>query len=116
MFDLLSSVVASAARGWRGAAAFNGDKTRQPEQMLVLYDIEACPYCRVVREVLSELDLDVLIYPCPVGGMRFRPDALDISGVSQFPLLLDPNTGDEILESAEIIDHLYKNYGDARHG
>ena len=114
MFDLLSSVVASSARGWRGSAAFNGDKTRQPEKMLVLYEFEACPFCRVVREVLCELDLDVLIYPCPVGGMRFRPDALDISGVSQFPLLLDPNTGDEILESAEIIDHLYKHYGDAR--
>ncbi|WP_200841440.1 glutathione S-transferase N-terminal domain-containing protein [Zhongshania aliphaticivorans] len=113
MFDLLSSVVASSARAWRGAAAFSGAKTKQPEQMLVLYDIEACPYCRLVREVLSELDLDALIYPCPVGGMRFRPDALDISGVSQFPLLLDLNTGDQLLESADIIDHLYKHYGNA---
>ena len=43
MFDLLSSVVASSARAWRGAAAFSGAKTKQPEQMLVLYDIEACP-------------------------------------------------------------------------
>lgn len=114
MFDLLSSVVASSARAWRGTAAFGGEKTRQPEKMLVLYDIEACPYCRLVREVLCELDLDAVIYPCPVGGMRFRPDALDISGISQFPLLLDPNTGDQILESADIIDHLYKYYGSAR--
>ena len=45
--------------------------------------------------------------------MRFRPDALDISGVSQFPLLLDLNTGDQLLESADIIDHLYKHYGNA---
>lgn len=114
MFDLLSSAVASSLRGWRGAMAFGGAKTRQPEQILVLYEFEACPYCRLVREVLSELDLDALIYPCPVGGMRFRPEALDISGVSQFPLLIDPNTGDKLLESADIIDHLYKNYGDAR--
>lgn len=113
MFELLSSVMASSARGWRGTAAFTGHKTRQPEQMLVLYDIEACPYCRLVREVLCELDIDVLIYPCPVGGMRFRPDALDLSGVSQFPLLFDPNSGEHVLESADIIDHLYKHYGNA---
>lgn len=114
MFDLLSSVAASSLRGWRGTAAFSGEKTTQPEQMLVLYDIEACPYCRLVREVLCELDLDALIYPCPVGGMRFRPDALDISGVSHFPLLLDLNTGEQLLESANIIDHLYTHYGNAR--
>ena len=30
MFDLLSSVVASSARAWRGTAAFGGEKTRQP--------------------------------------------------------------------------------------
>jgi glutathione S-transferase len=114
VFDLISSVVASSVRGWRGTMAFGGAKTRQPEQMLMLYEYEACPYCRLVREVLCELDLDALIYPCPVGGMRFRPEALDVSGASQFPLLIDPNTGDKLLESADIIDHLYKNYGDAR--
>jgi len=112
-FDLTTSLFASSARGWRGTAAF-GRNNSQPEQLLELYDIEACPYCRLVREVLCELDLDVMIYPCPKGGMRFRPAALDISGISQFPLLVDPNTGDQILESSAIIAHLYKQYGGGR--
>ena len=109
-FDLTTSVFASSARAWRGTTAF-GRNVKQPEKLLELYDIEGCPYCRLVREVLSELDVDAMIYPCPKGGMRFRPAALDISGVSQFPLLVDPNTGDSIVESAEIIAHLYKYYG-----
>jgi glutathione S-transferase len=112
-FDLTSSVLASSARAWRGTAAFRHNTT-QPEKILALYDIEGCPYCRLVREVLCELDIDVMIYPCPKGGMQFRPAALDISGVSQFPLLVDPNTGDSIIESAEIISHLYKYYGGAK--
>ena len=112
-FNLTSSVFASSARAWRGTAAF-GRSTVQAEKLLVLYDIEASPYCRLVREVLCELDLDAMIYPCPKGGMRFRPAALDISGISQFPLLVDPNTGDDILESANIIAHLYKHYGGDR--
>jgi glutathione S-transferase len=108
---LLNSILASSASAWRGSVAFSGQKTRQPEQLLELYDMEGCPYCRLVREVLSELDIDAMIYPCPKGGLRYRPQALDISGVSQFPLLVDPNTGAEILESADIIDYLYKTYG-----
>ena len=54
-------------RGWRGTAAF-APQNRRPEKLLKLYDIEASPYCRLVREVLTELDLDVLVLPCPAGG------------------------------------------------
>jgi len=108
--DFTTSILASSVRAWRGSTAFSR-RAKQPEKLLELYDIEGCPYCRLVREVLSELDVDAMIYPCPKGGMRFRPTALDISGVSQFPLLVDPNTGDAIVESADIIAHLYKYYG-----
>lgn len=112
-FDLTTSVLASSCRAWRGATAFK-PATRQPEKLLELYEFEASPYCRLVREVLSELDLDAMIYPCPAGGTRFRPRAQELGGKQQFPLLVDPNTGDTLYESAEIIDHLHLAYGNGR--
>lgn len=113
VLDVASSLMASTSRGWRGTAAFAGAR-KKPEQLLKLYEFEACPFCRLVREVLSELDLDAMVYPCPKGGMRFRAEALDLSGKSQFPLLEDPNTGAVLQDSAEIIDYLYAEYGDGR--
>ena len=61
----------------------------KPEQMLQLYDIENCPYCRLVREALTELDLDAEIYPCPKQGQRFRPQVVERGGKAQFPYLVD---------------------------
>ena len=50
-------------------------------------------YRAQVREALTLLDLDVLIYPCPKGGPTYRPKAQQMSGKAQFPFLVDPNTG-----------------------
>lgn len=112
-FDFTTSVLASSFRGWRGAIAFKPAR-QQPEKLLELYDIEASPYCRLVREALSELDLDAMIYPCPGGGTRFRPKVQALGGKQQFPFLVDPNTGDQLYESADIIDHLRRHYGNGK--
>lgn len=109
-FDLATSLFASSFRGWRGTASFRG-AAEQPETLLELYEFEACPYCRLVREELTELDLDALVYPCPQGGTRFRPRAVEIGGRSQFPILVDGNTDQQLLESADIIDYLRQTYG-----
>ncbi|MEZ4380829.1 MAG: glutathione S-transferase N-terminal domain-containing protein [Nannocystaceae bacterium] len=106
---VLRSVLASSAAAWRGTDAFRPAR-RQPEAPLELYEFESCPFCRLVREALTELDLDAVIYPCPKGGERFRPAAALRSGASQFPFLVDPNTGRELLESAAIIDYLAETY------
>lgn len=105
-----SSLLASSLRGWRGTAAFR-PRTRQPEQALRLYEFEASPYCRLVREALTELDLDALILPCPQGGSRFRPEVRAQGGKLQFPYLADPNTGTALYESADIITYLSRTYG-----
>lgn len=102
------ATVASSLRGWQGmmvnpAAVF-------PKKKLKLYDFEACPYCRLVREVLTELALDVDIYPCPKGGERFRGDVIKMGGKAQFPFLVDGNTGEKLYESADIIEYLYATY------
>ncbi len=83
----------------------------RPAQRLELYDIEACPYCRKVREALTMLDLEVVIRPSPHDGTRFRPEAIARGGKRQFPLLVDPNAGALLYESDDIIEHLYLRYG-----
>lgn len=108
-----SSLLASQLRGWRGTAAFH-PATRQPEQLLELYEYEGCPYCRLVREALTELDLDARIYPCPKGGSRYRGKVRELGGKLQFPFLVDPNTGRRMYESADIIDYLRETYSDRR--
>jgi glutathione S-transferase len=83
----------------------------KPKQTLQLYDIENCPYCRLVRETLTELDLDAEIYPCPKSGQRFRPELVERGGKAQFPYLIDPNTNVEMYESLDIVDYLFATYG-----
>lgn len=107
--NLFSSLLASSVAGWRGSVAFRPAR-RQPEKPLELYEFEACPYCRLVREALTELDLDVLIRPCPQGGQRYRAQVQSLGGKLQFPFLVDPNTGARLYESAAIIEYLARTY------
>lgn len=107
--DTLTSTLASTARGWRGTNAAN--PSQQPEKLLKLYEFEACPFCRLVREALTELDLDAIIYPCPKGGTRWREQAEAVGGKQQFPLLVDDNTGDVMYEADDIVTHLHRYYG-----
>ncbi len=107
--DVLSSTLASTLRFWRGTNARGS--VRQPARPLQLYEFEACPFCRLVREALTELDLDALVYPSPHGGRRFRPKVAQLGGKQQFPFLVDPNTGESMYESGDIIAYLYRTYG-----
>ena len=54
--DTASSLTVSVLRGGRGMWAADGTSTAA--RPLELYEFESCPYCRKVREVLSELDLE----------------------------------------------------------
>ncbi len=106
--NFATSLLATALRGTSGVAC--EPAAVQPEQMLQLYDMENCPYCRLVREVLTELNLDAEIYPCPKSGERYRPEVEERGGKAQFPYLVDPNTGVEMYESLDIITYLYETY------
>lgn len=114
MLDLIGSLLASSAAGWRGSMAVRIAR-KQPRKPLELYEFEASPYCRLVREALTEFDLDALILPCPIGGKRFRPKAQSLGGKQQFPFLVDPNTGARLYESADIVEYLARTY-DGRPG
>src|SRR5437899_12951535 len=108
--DATINMLAFFVRGSRGTQAF-APAGRVPEKLLKLYDIEASPYCRLVREVLTELDFDAMILPCPSGGKRFRGEAEKLGGKQLFPLLADENTGTVLYESADIIEYLTRTYG-----
>ncbi len=109
IFNVGSSLASSSLAGWRGTACFR-PADKQPELPLILYEYEACPFCRLVRETLTELDLDAEIRPCPRGGRRFRPEAQAIGGRMQFPLMVDPNTNTVIQDSRKIIAYLFATY------
>ncbi|MHA7834808.1 MAG: glutathione S-transferase N-terminal domain-containing protein [Algiphilus sp.] len=91
-----------------------------PTAPLVLYEYNGCPFCQRVRAVISELDLDVWVYPCPrvtvkayaqAGDSRYRAEVQEKSGQLMFPYLEDPNTGTCISDSAAIIAYLLETYG-----
>ncbi|XP_058195573.1 uncharacterized protein LOC131311938 isoform X2 [Rhododendron vialii] len=85
-----------------------------PPNNLQLFEFEACPFCRRVREAITELDLSVEIYPCPKGSIRHREMVRSVGGKEQFPFLMDPNTGMSMYESGEIVKYLFQQYGNGR--
>lgn len=105
---VLGSVATSSLTAWRGCMVVK--RAPQPEKPIILYDMEACPYCRRVREALTALHLDVEIRPCPKGGKAFRQDAEALGGKQLFPLLVDENTGSVMYESNDIVAYLFKQY------
>lgn len=109
-FDVFTAWSSSVLR--LGAGLVASSIGPRPERPIVLYDFEACPYCRKVREALSMLDLQAIIRPCPKAGPTYRAEVKRRGGKTQFPYMIDPNTGDEMYESRDIVTHLYRHYGD----
>ena len=107
-----------------------------PTHHLVLYDYEASPWCRLVREYASILDLTLHMRPCPRQTLwqegaysldsRFRPEAMDLlkmycgTNDLMFPILVDRlNLLDDsqspivLQQSYNILNHLWRNYGES---
>jgi glutathione S-transferase len=108
--DVSSSIAATLVRGAQGLRTRR--LGRRPAAPVVLYEFESCPFCRKVREALTQLDLEAEIRPCPKGGRRFRPELVARGGKAQFPYLVDPNTGKEMYESDAIVRYLFAEYGE----
>lgn len=104
----LYSTTASLLRVDRGIIVKGNRK--KPKKKLILFDAEYCPYCRHVREALTELDLDALIYPIPKGGKRYRPHLKRMGGDGKIPFLVDPNTETHMGDSEAIVEYLYSEY------
>lgn len=110
--DVATSLAATLLRVPAGLNV--GALGSRPQEPLHLYEFEACPFCRKVREALTMLDLEAVIYPCPKKGPRYREEVKRRGGKYQFPYLVDPNTGKAMYESDDIVRYLYASYGDGR--
>ncbi len=107
--DVATSLFTTVSR--LGAGVTAAPPAHRPERLLELYEFEACPFCRKVRDALTELDLEAMIYPCPKNGTVYRPEAVQLGGKAQFPYLVDPNTDTRMYESDAITDYLFATYG-----
>ena len=104
--SIASSALASATRPSRGARV---EPSEQPDELLELYSFESSPYCRIVREVLCELELPYHIYNVGKGSPS-RGAFRDRSGKMMVPYLVDPNTQTDMFESANIARYLRETY------
>ena len=126
--QLIGSSLSGIPRPWQGRQV---RASRQPDQLLELYSFESSPYARPVRELLSEMEIPYLLRNCgrgavgdwvpppvrdltgikPSSGLRNRSALMERAGRVSIPYLVDPNTGTEMDQSADILDYLRKTYG-----
>lgn len=75
--------------------------------MLILYQVEWCPSCHTVRQVLTELGLSYTAINVPLKREQ-RAEVMAVSGQDSVPVLQD---GDRILtETTAIVRHLRDSY------
>ena len=79
--------------------------------MMTLYQFEGCPYCRMVRQKLSDLELTYVAVCVPQDRSR-RQQVVEVSGQPSVTVLVD---GDVVLsDENDIIAHLERNYVQGR--
>lgn len=75
--------------------------------MLELYQFESCPYCSKVRKKLTKLGVDVKLRQVDKND---RSRVEEVSGQTNVPVLVDPNTDTTMPESDDIVDYLEEHY------
>jgi len=84
----------------------------RPAKPLILYEYDASPFCKRVRETINLLDLTVEYRPCPGARQsKFSQEMLEKTGSQTIPYLVDPNTGISMFESDDQIQYLLDTYG-----
>ncbi|EGQ43755.1 MAG: Glutaredoxin 2 [Candidatus Nanosalina sp. J07AB43] len=80
----------------------------KPDEMLELYQFEGCPYCSKVRQKMTDLGIDFIARAVDPND---RSRVEEVSGQTNVPVLVDPNTDTTMPESDDIVDHLEQHYG-----
>lgn len=110
---ILTTGLGLVPRAGRGSKYDQDSNTYQYKQgtmePIEFWAYEASPFCRIVKEVLNELEIPHLQRSCARGSPK-RDVLLRKVGHFQVPYIEDPNTGVKMFESAEIIDYLRKEY------
>lgn len=116
VWNVVGNSVATALRVGRGSRVANcaqyggAIEPPRPGQPLVLYSYEGNQFCRLVREVLTELDIVYELRSAGKESPRRSELGYITGGSSQCPYLVDPNTGVDMAESRDIVEYLYKTY------
>jgi glutathione S-transferase len=105
----LHDASSALAAGLRLGFGVRAEPSRAPEQPLELWSFEASPFCRIVREKLCSLELPYRLHNVGKGSPG-RAVFERRSGRMMVPFLVDPNTGTEMFESADIVRYLEKTY------
>lgn len=122
VYDLYFLFWADAWRLLSGRFRATGiENCDRPKKMLQLYEFQGDKNCVIVRETLSVLDIDHIVYPCPreslsISGSfclnsRYRPQVKSITGDVKLPCLVDENTKQNISGGDEVVEYLWKKYG-----
>jgi glutathione S-transferase len=106
MVSTPSSILAGV---WRLSSGTFARASTLPAQPLELYSFEASPYCRIVREALCVLELPYRLHNVAKGSDG-RAALKARAGKAMVPCLVDPNTGVEMFESADIVAYLERTY------
>jgi glutathione S-transferase len=80
-----------------------------PAEPIIIWGYEASPFCKLAREVLTELELPHL-YRNSARNSPKRQELIDKWGVYQVPYIEDPNTGLAFFETPKVIDYLEETY------
>ncbi|EFJ28754.1 hypothetical protein SELMODRAFT_411345 [Selaginella moellendorffii] len=106
---LVTGWVPTIIRAGRGMSLWNGALPDPPQNLLELYSYENNQFARLVREALCELELPYILWNTGKGSLNCSK-LKQISGSTQVPYLVDPNTGIQMAESLDIIRYLFANY------
>jgi glutathione S-transferase len=105
----LTNLSAGLATAVRLGAGVRYREARAPAEPLELWSFEASPFCRIVRETLCVLELPYVLHNVGKGSPS-RAAFVERSGRMMVPWLVDPNTGIEMFESADIVAYLETTY------
>ncbi|KAK9985825.1 hypothetical protein SO802_030776 [Lithocarpus litseifolius] len=124
---LLTTLTAGLAMIGRMGKGSSYIPSKLPPKPLEIWAYEGSPFCKLVREVLVELELPHLLrsfiytesrpmhfhtvspFSCARGSPK-RQILYEKAGHFQVPYLEDPNTGVQMFESAEIVEYIKATY------
>ncbi|KAE8098560.1 hypothetical protein FH972_016613 [Carpinus fangiana] len=106
---LLTTLTAGLAMIGRMGKGSSYAPSKMPPKPLEIWAYEGSPFCKLVREILVELELPHLLRSCGRGSPR-RQTLYEKAGHFQVPYLEDPNTGVKMFESAEIVEYIRATY------
>jgi glutathione S-transferase len=83
--------------------------------MIELYHAENCPYCVKVRIFMENEGIAYVSKPIPLGrSSKLKDELRSLGGKTQVPFLVDPERGERMYESDDIIEYLQQHYSPQR--